>query len=229
MNFWVQSNGAVGPSLQIAYLGTDITTEDDSLDMCVEFIEQKMGIPVGPDAIITARGLRSFMSDFGVGYHIKLPPHILIPRWEAEPCVTSNFIVEEEPSYDIVRPYLEQAFQTKNACCLLLMNVMLINNTPYPGEPYGLALDYTCFGDFQMLATNQTKILMEERPMGATDIDYWAYYIFLNREEDKCRYWPDYPQLMELKMQLDPNNRFDVYQGIHTSESSVHGDGDCNI
>ena len=65
--------------------------------------------------------------------------------------------------------------------------------------------------------------------MGATDVDYWKYYNLPTREEDKCRYWPDYAALMELKMELDPQNKFDVYQGIHSSEMSVHNDGDCAV
>lgn len=227
VNFWLQSNGASQPALQISYLG--LATRDEQLDLCAEFIREKMGIEIGPDAIASAQALSLVMADFGIGYHIKLPPHVLIPRWEAEPYVTSNFIVEEEPSYEILKPYLDLAFAHKTARCLMLLNVMFIPDTPYPGEGFALALDHTCFGEFQSLANDMTKVLMEEHPMGATDVDYWKYYNLPTREEDKCRYWPDYAALMELKMELDPQNKFDVYQGIHSSEMSVHNDGDCAV
>jgi hypothetical protein len=226
VNFWLQANGATAPSLQISYLGLGLN-RDAQLDRCAQFIRETMGIPVDDAAVESARAMEIVFNDFGIGYHIKIPPHVVVPRWEAEPYVTSNFIVEEEMSYEIIKPYVDLAFNNKTARCLLLLNVMFIPNTPYPGEGFAVALDHTCFGEFQPLATGMTKVLMEQNPMGATDVDYWKYYNLPTVEEDKCRYWPEYAELMKLKMELDPGNRFDVFQGIHSSDMSVHNDGDC--
>ncbi len=87
---------------------------------------------------------------------------------------------------------------------------MFIPNNPFPGEGFAVALDHTCVGELQPLATAMTKVLMEQNPMGATDADYWKYYTLPTVEEEKCRYWPEYAVLMKYKMAVfrPPLNSF---------------------
>ena len=214
------------PMLQIAYLGAEGHLEDVSLAKCIEFIEQKLAIKVYWDSIYL-RILRAVLPDVGYFYHMTIPPGRMIPRWEAQPYTSSNFITGEGPlSFSLVRPYLEQAWRNKSARCFFAIHVFYIPNYPYTESGYGVAIENTCVGESQALATNMTKKLMMDNPeLGA----YWKYYNTPTREENKCRYWPDYAELMNLKQQLDPENRFDVFQGIHTSSSSIHNDGDCAI
>jgi len=228
VNLWLQSNSLLAPSLQISYLGNKF--DSDSFTKCVIFIEQRMGLKVDMASQAKSKFLASVLFDYGLGYHFFAPPHSLLPHWKAQPYSTSNFIANETQSLDKVRPYLQQAWENKDARCLLLLNIIKpkknVANSPYRIPDGGLGVDYTCFGKYQHLATEMTELLMQKYPLPGA---YWKYYNIPSREENKCRYWPDYSELMNVKKAFDPENRFDIFQGIHKSELSIYNDGDCPI
>lgn len=257
VNFWIQSNRLAPPSLQISYLGSDPDKQADSFQTCADWIEENLGITVGRLGKTVAKVVDSLWStdagfqNLAVGYHIQIPDstHWTFPAlkglYRAEPYQSSSYIgAANNATTEMFRIYVNKAYETKRPRCLLLINMISVSRSEWleknvksvDGVGCGdsiqdcfvSALDYTCFGDYQHLSDETTLDLRNSFPNKG---DYFRYYNIPSKKDSKCRYWPDYSELSRVKQIVDPDNFFDISQGIHHSfQSRFQGQGedDCD-
>lgn len=256
INFWIQSNRLTPPSLQISYLGSDLEKQADSFQICADWIEENLGITVGPLRKTFAEAVDSLWStdegfqNSGAGYHIQIPDSadwtfpILKGLYRAEPYQSSSYVgAANDATTDMLRIYTKKAYQTKRSRCLLLINMISVSPSEWleknlkslddvgcgnsTQDCFVSALDYTCFGDYQYFSEETT---LELQKSFSNKGDYFRYYNIPSKKDSKCRYWPDYTELYQVKLKVDPENFFDISQGIHQfSQSRFQGEGedDC--
>jgi hypothetical protein len=212
VGFLLQTNGLLPPSLQIAYL-PEIDDKDDGFQRCIDFINDKLGLDVSTFSKLVAKSFLILQQTpiwkrYGLGllFHLQLPPNSLIPYYKPEAYVGTQF-VREGRSTDLVREYF-QLGEAGSPRCISGAYPFTFEN-PWTGtQPFTIA-GMECLGNSKSIAQQGQRILMDKFPG-----EYNIYYNGPNVEEDKCRYWPDYENLANFKATFDPNNRFDVFQGI---------------